>query len=116
MEQVNVSNLLASGDLATLLADIYGRAYQKGRADLQAEIQEARKRRAAYYAAGQDAGKIALDEALRDKRVKSEFDRRVGKALDTARANWEAQQSTAIGSSEVVVAADYAVSEGHENE
>lgn len=116
MEQVNVSNLLASGDLVTLLADIYGRAYEKGRADLRNEMYETRKRRAAYYAAGQDAGKVALDEALRDKRVKSEFDRRVGKALETARANWEAQQGTALSSSEVVVAADYAVSEGHENE
>lgn len=76
-------------ELTEAIGSAYDRGYQKGRMDRERELAEAGERRRAFYERNKVEEHPSLDDLLKNKKLQAEFDRRISKALDTARANWE---------------------------
>jgi len=47
-------------------------------------------------AGGNGGGGVSFDDMLKDKAYQAEFDRRINKALETARGKWEAEKTEAV--------------------
>jgi len=43
-----------------------------------------------------ETGEKTFDDVLKDKKYQSEFDKRIAKAIETAKGNWEADYQTKI--------------------
>ena len=85
--------------LMAAITNAYDKGYQKGRLDREGEISDAAKRKKAYYAGLRDVNTAsqAFNDMLLNNEMQAEFDRRVGKALDKARSNWEESHREVAG-------------------